>query len=75
MALVIIGIKSYHGLFTNGWKTRSRDAWKPVSNRTQGISSKICKLGGGTPALLRPVGTPQNFAWLDWGKNGSSSIK
>ena len=48
-----------HGLFTNGWETRSRDVWKPVSNRTPGIISKICKLGGGTPApvcsgLLRP---------------------
>ena len=27
-----------HGLFTNGWETRSRDVWKPVSNRTPGIS-------------------------------------
>ena len=49
----------HHGLFTNGWETRSRDMWKPVSNRTPGIISKICKLGGGTPApvcsgLLRP---------------------
>ena len=48
-----------HRLFTNGWETRSRDVWKPVSNRTPGIISKICKLGGGTPApvcsgLLRP---------------------
>ena len=34
-----------HGLFTNGWETRSRDVWKPVSNRTPGIISKICKLG------------------------------
>ena len=33
--------------------------WKPVSNRTRGIILKICKLGGGTPALLRPVGTLQ----------------
>ena len=28
-----------------------------------------------TPALLRPVGTLQDFAWLDLGKNDSSSIK
>ena len=49
--------------------------WKPVSNRTPGIISKICKLGGGTPALLRPVGTLQDFALLDMGKNDSSSIK
>ena len=33
------------------------------------------KLGGGTPALLRPVGTLQDFAWLDLGENDSSSIK
>ena len=64
-----------HGLFMNGWETRSRDVWKPVSNRTPGIISKICKLGGGTPALLRPVGTLQDFALLDMGKNDSSSIK
>ena len=64
-----------HGLFTNGWETRSRDVWKPVSNRTPGIISKLCKLGGGTPALLRPVGTLQDFALLDMGKNDSSSIK
>ena len=49
--------------------------WKQVSNRTPGIISKICKLGGGTPALLRPVGTLQDFALLDVGKNDSSSIK
>ena len=49
--------------------------WKRVSNRTLGIISKICKLRGGTPALLRPVGTPQDFAWLDLGKNDSSSVK
>ena len=70
----------HHGLFTNGWETRSRDVWKPVSNRTPGIISKICKLGGGTPApvcsrLLRPVGTLQDFAWFDMEKNDSSSIK
>ena len=59
----------------NVWETRSRDMWKPVSNRTPGIISKICKLGGGTPALLRPVGTLQYFALLDMGKNDSSSIK
>ena len=64
----------YHGLFTNEWETRSRDVWKPVSNRTLGIVPKICKLRGGTPALLRPVGTLQDFAWLDLGKNDSSSI-
>ena len=64
-----------HGLFTNGWETRPRVVWKPVSNRTPGIVSKICKLGGGTPALLRPVGTLQDFALLDMGKNDSSSIK
>ena len=51
-------IRFHHGLFTNlnGWKTRSRDMWKLVSNQTPGIISKICKLGGGTPALLRPLG-------------------
>ena len=49
--------------------------WKPVGNRTPGIISKICELGGGTPALLRPVGTLPDFSWLDLGKNGSSSIK
>ena len=49
--------------------------WKLVSNRTPGIISKIFNLGGGTPALLRPVGTLQDFALLDMGKNGSSSIK
>ena len=59
----------------NGWETRSRDVWKPVSNRTPGIISKICKLGGGTLALLRPVGTLQDFAWLDLGKSDRSSIK
>ena len=59
----------------NGWETRSRDVWKPVSNRTPGIISKIRKLGGGTPALLRPVGTLQDFVWLDMRKNNSSSIK
>ena len=48
--------------------------WKPVSNRTPGITLKICKLQGGTPVLLRPVGTLKNFAWLDLGKNDSSSI-
>ena len=64
-----------HGLLTNGWGKRPRDVWKPVSNRTPGIISKICKLRGGIPALLRPVGTLQDFAWLDLGKNDSSSIK
>ena len=49
--------------------------WKPVSNRTLEVISKICKLRGGTPALLRIVGTLQDFAWLDLGKNDSSSIK
>ena len=49
--------------------------WKLVSNRTPGISSKICKLDGGTPSLLRPVETLQDFAWLDWGENDSSSKK
>ena len=68
-------ISFYHGLFTNGWETRSHDMWKPVSNRTPGIMSKIWKLGGGTPALLRPVGTLQDFALLDMGKNDSSSVK
>ena len=48
--------------------------WKPVSNRTPGIISKICKLRGGTAALLRAVGILQDFAWLDLGKNDSSSI-
>ena len=56
-------------------ETRSRDVWKPVSNRTPGVISKICKLGGGTPVLFRPVGTLQDFALLDMGKNDSSSIK
>ena len=68
-------ISEQHGLFTNGWERRSRDLWKPVSNRTPGIISKICKLGGGTPAFLRPVGTLQDFAFLDLEKNDSSSIK
>ena len=52
--------------------------WKLVSNRTPAIISKICKVGGGTPpdpALLRPVGTLQDFALIDMGKNDSSSIK
>ena len=49
--------------------------WKPVSNRTPGIISKICKFRGGTPVQLRPVGTLQDFALLDMGKNDSSSIK
>ena len=40
-----------------------------------GNISKICKLGGGTPALLMPVGTLQNFALLDMGKNDSNSMK
>ena len=60
--------KLQHGLFKKGWEKRSRDVWKPVSNRTPGIISKLCKLGGGTPALLRPVGTLQDFALLDMGK-------
>ena len=31
--LVTLDIISFnHGLFTNGWETRSRDVWKPVSN-------------------------------------------
>ena len=55
-------VLSNHELFTNG-------------NRTLGIISKICKLRGGTPALLRPVGTLQVLVWLDVGKNDSSSIK
>ena len=59
----------------NEWETRSSDVWKPVSIRTPGIISKICKLGGGTPVLLRPVGTLPDFALLDMGKNDSSSIK
>ena len=59
----------------NEWETRSRDVWKPVSNRTPGIISKICKLEGGTPALLRHVENLQDFALLDMGKNDSSSIK
>ena len=66
---------SNHGLFKNGWETRSRDVWKPVSTRTPGISSKICDFGGGTPALLRPAETLQDFALLDLGKNDSSSKK
>ena len=49
--------------------------WKPVSNRTPGIILKICKLRGGTPALLRPAGTLEDLAWLDLGENDSSSIK
>ena len=49
--------------------------WKPVGNRTPGITLKIFKLRGGTPVLLRPVGTLKNFAWLDLEKNDSSSIK
>ena len=49
--------------------------WKPVSNRTPGIISKICKLRGGTPALLRPVGNLQDLAWLDLGENDSSLTK
>ena len=49
--------------------------WKPVSNRIPAIISKICKLGGGTPALLRPVGTLEDFTLLDMGKNDSSLIK
>ena len=49
--------------------------WKLVSNRTPGIISKICKLGEGTPALLRPTGTLQDFAWLDLGKNDFNSVK
>ena len=67
--------KNGHRLFMNGWETRSRDVWKLVSNRTPGIISKMCKLGGGTPTLLKPVGTLQDFTWLDLGKNDSSSIK
>ena len=57
-----------HGLFTNGWETRSRDVWKPVRNRTPGIISKICKLAGGTPALLRPLGPYKISHGLIWGK-------
>ena len=49
--------------------------WKPVSNQMLGIILKICKLRGGTPTLFRPVGTLQDFAWIDLGKNDSSSIK
>ena len=49
--------------------------WKPVSNQTRGIISKICKLQGGTHALFRPVGTLLDFPWLDSGINDSSSIK
>ena len=64
-----------HGLFTNGWETKSRDVWKPVSNRTPVITLKNCKLRGGTPALLRPVGTFKDLAWLYLGKNDSSLIK
>ena len=59
----------------NGWETRSRDVWKPVRDRTLGIISKICQLRGGTPALLKPVATLQDFPLLDLGKNDSSSIK
>ena len=44
-----------------------------------GIISNICKPRGGTPALHRTggtlVGTLQDFAWLNLGKNDSSSIK
>ena len=35
---------------------------------------EICKLGGETPALFRPVGTLQDFAWLDLRKNEANSI-
>ena len=49
--------------------------WKPVNSGTLGIISNVCKLRGGTPVLLRPVGTLQDVAWLDSGKNNSSSIK
>ena len=52
----------------DGWETWSRDLCKPVSNRTPGIISIICKLRGGTPVLLGPVGTLQDFAWLDLGE-------
>ena len=57
-----------HGLFTNGWETRSRDVWKPVSNRTPGIISKVCKLAGGTPApvcsgLLGPYKISHGLIW------------
>ena len=54
---------------------RSRDVWKPVSNRTLGIVSKLSKIQGGTPALLRTVGTLQDLAWLHLEKNDSSSLK
>ena len=51
----------------------------PCGNRLaierQESLQKFCKLGGGTPALLRPVGTLQDFASLDMGKNDSISIK
>ena len=49
--------------------------WKPVSNRTLGIISKICKLRGGTPALFRTGGTCKISHAVDLGKNDSDSIK
>ena len=49
--------------------------WKPVSNRTRGIMSRICKLRGGIPALLSPVGPLQISYGLIWGENDTSSIK
>ena len=61
-----------HGLFMNGWETRSCDVWKPFSNQMPGIIKKIYKLLGGTPTLLWTVGTLQDFAWLDLGQNDSS---
>ena len=64
------GATIHHGSFTNGWETRSRDVWKPVSNRTPGIISKICKLAGGTPAPVRSglLGPYKISHGLIWGK-------
>ena len=68
LAKIFSSCRWNHGLFTNGCETRSCDAWKPVSNRTPGIISKICKLGGGTPApvcsgLLGPYKISHGLMW------------
>ena len=66
------GTMFHHGLFMNGWETRSRAVLKPFSNQMPRIIKKICKLRGGTPTLLWTVGTLQDLAWLDLGQNDSS---
>ena len=63
----------HHGLFTNGWERGHVTCRNWLAIERQESFQKFASLQ--EELLLRPVGTLQDFAWLDMGKNDSSSIK